>query len=84
MNKRKKMALMALIISGLLAFAFSAYAAGGCTTTKCHEGIADIRSADSEMMQTIKSNGSQHGDPDGCVMCHGGNPKATEKEKCRR
>ncbi len=84
MKRSTKVALMALVISGILAFAFSAYAAGGCTTEKCHQGIADIRSSDSEMMQTIKSNGSQHGDPDGCVMCHGGNPKATEKAEAHK
>ena len=84
MKRSTKVALMALIISGIFAFAFSAYAAGGCTTEKCHQGIADIRSSDSEMMQTIKSNGSQHGDPDGCVMCHGGNPKAAEKAEAHK
>lgn len=84
MKKGKIGMLMALIICGMLAFAFSAYAAGGCTTEKCHQGIADIRSNDSEMMQTIKANGTQHGDPDGCVMCHGGNPKATEKEEAHK
>lgn len=84
MKTGKKMLLMFLIISGVIAFAFPAYAAGGCTTEKCHQGIAGIRSPDSEMMQTIKSNGSQHGDPDGCVMCHGGNSKATEKEEAHK
>jgi len=80
----KRLLMMTLIIGGCLAVAFSAYAAGGCTTEKCHQGIADIRSADSEMMQTIKNNGSQHGDPDGCVICHGGNPKATAKEEAHK
>lgn len=80
----KKLLLVVLIMSSILAFSFSAYAAGGCSTEKCHQGIADIRSADSEMMRTIKANGSQHGDKDGCVMCHGGNPKATEKEEAHK
>jgi len=84
MKRRERIAFIELLISGLLVFASSVYAAGGCTTAKCHEGIADIRSSDSEMMQTIKANGSQHGDPDGCVMCHGGNPKATEKEEAHK
>ena len=43
-----------------------------------------LPTSDSEMMRTIKENGSQHGDPDGCVMCHGGNLKATEKEEAHR
>lgn len=54
---------------------------GGCTTRECHEGIADIVPMELPMMQTIKMNGTQHGDPDGCVVCHGGNPKATKKEE---
>ncbi len=84
MTKGRQMLLMALALSGLLGFASFAAAAGGCTTAKCHQGISDIRAAGSEMMQTIKNNGSQHGDPDGCVMCHGGNPKATRKEEAHR
>jgi len=59
----------------------SAFAGGGCTTKECHEGIADIVPMELQMMQTIKMNGQQHGDPDGCVVCHGGNPKATKKEE---
>jgi hypothetical protein len=61
-----------------------ANAAGGCSTEECHQGIADIKPADHEMMRTIKMNGSLHGDPDGCVMCHGGNPKATTKEEAHK
>lgn len=84
MNKGRKLLLMILVINGFLAFTMPAFGAGGCSTEKCHQGIADIRSADSEMMQNIINNGSQHGDPDGCVMCHGGNPKATEKEEAHK
>ena len=57
---------------------------GGCTTTDCHEGIADIVPQELQMMQTIKLNGLVHGDPDGCVVCHGGNPKATKKEEAHK
>ena len=67
-----------------LALAATAYGAGGCSTAECHQGIADIRESDSEMLRTIKLNGSQHSDPDGCVMCHGGNPKATKKEEAHQ
>ena len=61
-----------------------ANAAGGCTTQECHQGIADIKPADHQMMITIKMNGSQHGDPDGCVMCHGGNSNAATKEEAHK
>lgn len=75
-------------IPALLLVAFSATpaisAATGCATAQCHQGIADIKPADHEMMRTIKMNGSQHGDPHGCVMCHGGNPKATTKEEAHQ
>ncbi len=84
MTRGKQVLLTALILSGLIALPLPALAGGGCTTAKCHQGIADIRSPDSEMMRTIKANGSQHGDPDGCVMCHGGNPKATVKEEAHK
>ena len=67
------------VLFGLcLAGAATAFDAGGCSTAECHQGIADIRESDSDMLRTIKLNGSQHGDPHGCVMCHGGNPKATK------
>jgi len=59
----------------------SVWAGGGCTTKECHAGIMDIVPAELQMMQTIKMNGQMHGDPDGCVVCHGGNPKATEKKE---
>ncbi|MBM9514411.1 hypothetical protein [Desulfogranum marinum] len=62
----------------------SAYGASGCSTQECHQGIADIKPADHKMMRTLKITGSQHGDPDGCVMCHGGNPKATKKEEAHK
>ena len=64
--------------------AASAYGASGCSTQECHQGIADIKPADHQMMRTIKMTSSQHGDQDGCVMCHGGNPKATTKEDAHK
>ena len=76
--------LLPAAIGLYLVGAASAYGAGGCSTQECHQGIADIKPADHEMMRTIKMNGSQHGDPDGCVMCHGGNPKATKKEEAHK
>ncbi len=73
-----------LAVGIIFAAGSAAYAAGGCSTKECHQGIADIKPADHEMMRTIKMNGAQHGDKDGCVMCHGGNPKATKKEEAHK
>ena len=73
-----------LAVGIMFAAGSAAYAAGGCSTQECHQGIADIKPADHEMMRTIKMNGAQHGDKDGCVMCHGGNPKATKKEEAHK
>ncbi len=47
----------------------------GCSS--CHEGIEDIRDIDSTMMQMIIGLGQSQGDPNGCVVCHGGTPGAT-------
>ncbi|MFW2365500.1 MAG: cytochrome C [Desulforhopalus sp.] len=76
--------LIPLIVGIFLTGLPAAYAAGGCSTQECHQGIANIKPDDHEMMRTIKMNASQHGDPDGCVMCHGGNPKATTKEEAHK
>ena len=46
----------------------------GCLS--CHQGIEHIRKEESIMMVMIKAMGSVYGDKAGCVMCHGGNPKA--------
>lgn len=50
----------------------------GCL--RCHAGIESIREPESEMMKEILALGESRGDPDGCIVCHGGDPKATEKE----
>ncbi len=76
--------LFVALAAAMVLSASAALAGGGCTTKECHQGIADIKPADHEMMRTIKMNGSQHGDPDGCVMCHGGNPKAKAKEEAHK
>ncbi|MGB5706642.1 MAG: hypothetical protein WBM41_07405, partial [Arenicellales bacterium] len=55
-----------------------ASAATGCLT--CHEGIESIRAPETAMMALIKALGTGHGDPEGCVMCHGGDPTATEAD----
>lgn len=51
----------------------------GCIS--CHNGIEDIRDENSTMMIMIKSISASHGDPDGCVLCHGGDPTATAADK---
>lgn len=50
----------------------------GCLS--CHNGIESIMDPNSEMMQKIFVQGQRQGDPAGCVVCHGGNPKAETKE----
>jgi hypothetical protein len=42
---------------------------------KCHAGIEPIRSHNSGMAQQIYAKGKALGDPNGCVVCHGGNPE---------
>ena len=41
----------------------------------CHKGIEPTRPLESKMMQQILEKGRALGDPNGCVVCHGGNPK---------
>ena len=64
-------AILALLLSAGLAAA-----AEGCLT--CHEGIE--RFSEGDMQDTIEAMGADLGDPGGCVVCHGGNPEATEAE----
>jgi len=55
----------------------------GCLAPgKCHAGIEPIRAHDSQMARKIYEKGSKLGDPNGCVVCHGGNP-AEEKDAKR-
>ncbi len=49
----------------------------GCLS--CHRGIEPIMPSDSKMMQEIKEM-AEEGDPEGCCVCHGGNPTASTKE----
>ncbi|WP_051305888.1 hypothetical protein [Desulfogranum mediterraneum] len=82
--ERQQRKILPLTIGLCLTASAAAHGAGGCSTRACHQGIADIKPADHKMMRTIKMNGSQHGDPDGCVMCHGGNPKAATREEAHQ
>jgi hypothetical protein len=54
----------------------------GCLATgKCHAGIEPIRAHNSNMAKQIYSNGAKLGDPNGCVLCHGGDPKEAKDAK---
>jgi len=53
-------------------------AGSGCL--QCHQGIEPIRQSGSQMMEEILDLGQVRGDPAGCVVCHKGDPKATDKE----
>ena len=46
----------------------------GCLA--CHKGIEPIRQHQSKMMKEIYKLGAKVGDPNGCVVCHGGNANA--------
>lgn len=86
-NVLKKLLMLLLASVATFFLGSMAYAAdwtGGCTTTDCHAGIEEIVPADLPMAQQLKMNGQMHGDPDGCVMCHGGNPTATKKEEAHK
>ena len=52
----------------------------GCLAPgKCHAGIEPIRGHNSDMAKQIYAKGDALGDPNGCVVCHGGDP-AEEKD----
>ena len=54
----------------------------GCIS--CHEGIEDIREETSAMLAQIKGMGVAQGDPEGCVVCHGGNPQGLTAEEAHQ
>lgn len=54
----------------------------GCVT--CHQGIEPIRNEGSGMLAQILQEGASLGDPAGCVVCHGGDPKAADKASAHR
>ena len=48
----------------------------GCLAAgECHAGVEPIRAHNSGMAKQIYDRGRLMGDPNGCVVCHGGNPK---------
>ena len=44
----------------------------------CHQGIEQF--SDGPMQLSVVAVGAAHGDPAGCVTCHGGDPAAMDKE----
>ncbi len=67
----------------LLIMIASLQASNGCIS--CHEGIADIRDKNSTMMKEIYQVAHKAGAPgNDCVVCHGGNPEAKEKEEAHK
>ena len=52
----------------------------GCLS--CHEGIE--RFTDGPMMEQIEAMGEEHGDPAGCVVCHGGTPSGLTAEEAHQ
>jgi len=83
--KRILTALAILLIAGVTQAAVTKTAPSGKTgCLACHEGIEDIRDDASVMMLQIKAIGAANGDPEGCVVCHGGDPKGTSVETAHK
>ena len=78
--KKRLQPVLFIFLAGALLPAHARAATVGCATAECHQGLMSIVPEELPMMQMIKMAGQQHGDPDGCVVCHGGNPKAKEKK----
>ena len=55
----------------------------GCIAEECHAGIEPIRSHDSDMSLQIYKRAEQLGDPNGCVVCHGGNQHETKDKNIK-
>jgi hypothetical protein len=73
------LSLMVCIVSliGRLAVAVPAELPGGSHCASCHTGIEWIRGPDTGMMQRILALGRERGDLAGCIVCHGGDAKAS-------
>jgi len=70
-----KLGLGLALVGLALGWSVAASAESGCVS--CHKGIEEIRDPASPMMAMIKGIGAGHGDSEGCIVCHGGNPKET-------
>ncbi len=56
----------------------------GCSARDCHLGIEEIRGKDTLMMRQIIEDGLKAGDPEGCVVCHKGDPRAEDKDAAHK
>lgn len=70
--------IMAVACLCSVATAADAYPAPKKGCLSCHEGIEPIRDHQSEMALQTYAMGESLGDPNGCVVCHGGNPEETK------
>ena len=64
----------------ITAIANQSFPAEGKNCLSCHKGIEPTRPIHSKMMQQIFALGAKMGDPNGCVVCHGGNPSETKNK----
>jgi len=71
--------LVVLLIM-LLSQGHAGAAAAGCLS--CHDGIEQF--AQGEMSRWIRERGALSGDPEGCVVCHGGDPNARTEKSAHR
>lgn len=60
---------------------FHAFPAENQYCLSCHQGIEPARPIQSQMMQQILALGAKLGDPNGCVVCHGGTPQETVRKQ---
>ncbi|MHC4945759.1 MAG: cytochrome C [Planctomycetota bacterium] len=81
-KRSTRMAAMGMIfvlwVSGFAQEPPTEESAAGCM--KCHEGIEPIREKGSQMLAEILQKGRAAGDPDGCIVCHGGDRTAEEED----
>ncbi|WP_457624885.1 multiheme c-type cytochrome [Persephonella sp.] len=57
----------------------------GNNCLECHKDIEPIREPDSEMMKEILEIAEKAGYPENdCIVCHGGNPEAKDKENAHK
>ncbi|NPA81777.1 MAG: cytochrome C, partial [Epsilonproteobacteria bacterium] len=69
--------MITALLIGVLAFA------NNCL--ECHKGIEDIRDPKSPMAKAIAKKAKEAGYPDNsCIVCHGGDPKASTKEEAHK
>ena len=72
--------LASFLIASVSSAAVTKTAPSGEGCLSCHSGIEKILPDTSAMMVQIKAIGSGSGDPEGCAVCHGGDPKGTSVE----